>query len=101
MLGNMISNMMVKPGQSPLFDSPEAHGLAYENVAFKAEDGTTLRGWLIKRQRRSRDRADPLSGCSAIAAAGHPRAMVRSARGNTTSSSCGRPNIWLLRDILC
>ena len=48
MLGNMISNMMVKPGQSPLFDSPEAHGLAYEDVAFKAEDGTTLRGWLIK-----------------------------------------------------
>ncbi|GAA6165645.1 hypothetical protein NBRC116590_33490 [Pelagimonas sp. KU-00592-HH] len=47
MLGNMISNMMVKPGQSPLFDTPEAHGLAYENVVFKAEDGTTLRGWLI------------------------------------------------------
>ena len=44
MLGNMISNMMVKPGQSPLFDSPEAHGLPYENVTFKAEDGTTLRG---------------------------------------------------------
>jgi alpha-beta hydrolase superfamily lysophospholipase len=39
--------MMVKPGQSPLVDTPEAHGLAYENVAFKAEDGTTLRGWLI------------------------------------------------------
>ena len=48
MFGNMISTMMVKPGQSPLFDSPEAHGLDYENVEFKAEDGTTLRGWLIK-----------------------------------------------------
>ena len=47
MFGNMISNMMVKPGQSPLFDSPEAHRLDYENVEFKAEDGTTLRGWLI------------------------------------------------------
>ena len=47
MFGNMISNMMVKPGQSPLFDNPEAHGLDYENVEFKAEDGVTLRGWLI------------------------------------------------------
>lgn len=48
MLGRMISNMMVKPYQSPLFDTPEAHGLDYENVEFQAEDGTTLRGWLIK-----------------------------------------------------
>ncbi|WP_305989301.1 S9 family peptidase [Roseibium sp. MMSF_3544] len=48
MFGNMISNMMVKPFQSPLFDSPEAHGLDYEDVEFKAEDGVTLRGWLIK-----------------------------------------------------
>ncbi|MBD0864922.1 MAG: alpha/beta hydrolase [Rhodobacteraceae bacterium] len=47
MFGKMISNMMVKPYQSPLFDTPEAHGLDYENVEFKAEDGTTLRGWLI------------------------------------------------------
>lgn len=48
MFGNMISNMMVKPGQSPLFDSPEAHGLDYEDVAFKTEDNVTLRGWLIR-----------------------------------------------------
>ncbi|MCG7981777.1 MAG: lysophospholipase [Candidatus Thiodiazotropha lotti] len=48
MFGNLISNMMVKPGQSPLFDKPENHGLDYENVEFKAEDGTTLRGWLIE-----------------------------------------------------
>ncbi|MEM9631496.1 MAG: alpha/beta fold hydrolase [Pseudomonadota bacterium] len=48
MFGNMISNMMVKPFQSPLFDSPEAYGLEYENVAFRSEDGVTLRGWLIK-----------------------------------------------------
>ena len=47
MFGNMISNMMVKPFQSPLFDSPEAHGLAYEDVEFQTEDGVTLRGWLI------------------------------------------------------
>ncbi|MEM9359903.1 MAG: alpha/beta hydrolase [Pseudomonadota bacterium] len=47
MFGNMISNMMIKPYQSPLFDSPEAHGLAYEDVEFAATDGTSLRGWLI------------------------------------------------------
>lgn len=48
MFGNMISNMMVKPHQSPLFDTPEAHGLDYEDVEFPASDGTILRGWLIK-----------------------------------------------------
>lgn len=47
MFGNMISNMMVKPYQSPLFDTPEAYGLDYENVEFPASDGTLLRGWLI------------------------------------------------------
>ena len=101
MLGNIISNMMVKPGQSPLFDSPEAHGLAYENVAFKAEDGTTLRGWLIK---GGEDRVivqTHFRGAVQSRRLDTQRVMVRSALGNTTSSSCGRPNIWLLRDILC
>ena len=48
MLGNMISNMMVKPFQSPLFESPVKYQLDYEDVEFKAEDAVTLRGWLIK-----------------------------------------------------
>lgn len=48
MFGNMISNMMVKPFQSPLFDDPKNYGLDYEDVEFKATDGVTLRGWLIK-----------------------------------------------------
>lgn len=48
MFGNLVSNMMVKPFQSPLFDSPKDYGLDYENVEFKARDGVTLRGWLIK-----------------------------------------------------
>ncbi|MBX2865739.1 MAG: alpha/beta hydrolase [Leptolyngbyaceae cyanobacterium MAG.088] len=47
MFGNMISNMMVKPFQSPLFDSPTNYGLDYEDIEFKARDGVTLRGWLI------------------------------------------------------
>ncbi|MEM9772452.1 MAG: alpha/beta fold hydrolase, partial [Cyanobacteria bacterium P01_D01_bin.73] len=48
MFGNMVSNMMLKPSQSPLFDSPTSYGLDYENVEFNARDGVTLRGWLIK-----------------------------------------------------
>ncbi len=48
MFGKMISDMMVKPHQSPLFDDPASYGLDYENVAFQAADGVTLRGWLIK-----------------------------------------------------
>ncbi|WP_421858641.1 alpha/beta hydrolase family protein [Oricola sp.] len=47
MFGNMVSNMMVKPYQSPLFDKPENWDLDYERVEFPATDGTTLRGWLI------------------------------------------------------
>ena len=48
MFGKMISDMMVKPHQSPLFDDPVTYGLNFENVEFQAADGVTLRGWLIK-----------------------------------------------------
>lgn len=48
MLGTMVSDMMVKPHQSPLFDEPPNHGLDYEDVEFETLDGVTLRGWLIK-----------------------------------------------------
>ena len=48
MFGKAISNLMIKPGLAPVFDSPENHGLEYEDVTFKAEDGVTLSGWLIK-----------------------------------------------------
>lgn len=48
MFGNMISDMMVKPFQSPLFDDPANYGLDHDNVEFKTSDGVTLRGWLIK-----------------------------------------------------
>ncbi|MEM6987075.1 MAG: alpha/beta hydrolase [Pseudomonadota bacterium] len=47
MLGKLVSNMMVKPHQSPLFDHPTQHGLAFEDVEFTAVDGTRLRGWLL------------------------------------------------------
>ena len=48
MLGTMMSNMMIKPGQSPVFDQPEDYNLNYETVEFQASDGVKLRGWLIK-----------------------------------------------------
>lgn len=43
MFGNMISNMMVRPFQSPLFDSPANYGLDYLGRA--PED---LMGWFDK-----------------------------------------------------
>lgn len=47
MFGNMVSNMLFKPGQAPLFDSPSNYDLAYEDVEFQTSEGVTLRGWLI------------------------------------------------------
>ena len=48
MIGKAISDLMIKPGKSPVFDSPENYGLDYENVSFKAKDGEELYGWIIK-----------------------------------------------------
>ena len=47
MFGNMVSDLMIKPGKSPVFGSPKDVGLDYEDVEFQARDGVTLRGWLI------------------------------------------------------
>ena len=47
MLTKYLSDMMVKPHQSPVFDNPENYNLDYEDVSFKASDGVTIRGWLI------------------------------------------------------
>ncbi len=48
MFGKAISNLMIQPGKSPVFEKPDKYGLAYENVTFKAKDGVTLSAWLIK-----------------------------------------------------
>ena len=48
MFAKMVSDMMIKPGSSPVFDRPADFGLDYEDVEFKTRDGVTLRGWLIK-----------------------------------------------------
>ncbi len=48
MFGKAISDLMIKPGKSPVFETPDKFGLKYEDVAFKANDGVTLSGWLVK-----------------------------------------------------
>lgn len=48
MLGKMISDMMIKPGKSPVFETPAQYGLDYEDVTFKTDDGISLSGWLVK-----------------------------------------------------
>lgn len=39
---------MIKPGKSPVFETPDKYGLAYEDVTFEARDGVQLSGWLVK-----------------------------------------------------
>ena len=48
MIGNYVAKMMIAPRKSPVFDSPQNFGLDYEDVTFKASDGVTLSGWLIR-----------------------------------------------------
>ena len=47
MFGKTISDLMIKPGKSPVFETPDAFGLSYEDVTFHANDGVTLSGWLV------------------------------------------------------
>ncbi len=47
MLAKIISDMMIRPGNSPVFNSPGDEGLDYKDIEFKTEDGVLLRGWLI------------------------------------------------------
>lgn len=48
MFGKQISDLTIKPGKSPVFETPDKYGLPFEDVTFKAKDGVTLSGWLIK-----------------------------------------------------
>lgn len=36
MFGKAISNLMIRPGQSPVFETPDKYGLQYEDVTFEA-----------------------------------------------------------------
>lgn len=48
MFGNMVSDMMIKPGASPVFGTPADVGLEHEDVTFEASDGVKLSGWLVR-----------------------------------------------------
>lgn len=47
MIGKYVSDLMIKPGSSPVFDSPNNYNLKYEDVTFRTKDGVTLSAWLI------------------------------------------------------
>ncbi|MEM9929255.1 MAG: alpha/beta hydrolase, partial [Bacteroidota bacterium] len=48
MFGKQISDLMIKPGKSPVFETPDKYNLAYEDVTFETSDGVNLSGWLVK-----------------------------------------------------
>lgn len=47
MLTKYVTNMMTLGGQAPVFESPDAYGLDYQDVTFTTSDGVSLSGWLI------------------------------------------------------
>lgn len=48
MVTTYLTNLFVNPSKTPVFDTPENHGLDYEDVEFPARDGLTIRGWLLR-----------------------------------------------------
>ena len=48
MIGRAISDLMIKPGKSPVYETPDKYNLKYEDVTFKTSDGVILSGWLVK-----------------------------------------------------
>lgn len=48
MFGKMVSDLMVKPGKSPVFETPAKYNLNYEDVNFRSKDGLKLSAWLVK-----------------------------------------------------
>lgn len=48
MIIKTLADTYTKGGNAPVFGDPKDYRLDYENVEFKAEDGVTIRGWLIR-----------------------------------------------------
>lgn len=80
MIINYLSNSIVKGGQAPVYDTPKDYGLVYEDVTFKASDGVTLSGWLIK------------GGTDKIIVQSH--FGVQSSRSGYTPDGKGFPRMW-------
>src|SRR4051812_37152719 len=51
---SVASKVIATPQQSVSDATPGMYGLAFEEVAFKTEDGLTLRGWLVPAQGQAR-----------------------------------------------
>ena len=51
---SVASKVIATPQQSVSDATPGTYGLAFEEVAFKTEDGLTLRGWLVPAQGQAR-----------------------------------------------
>lgn len=81
--GKMVYNLsdaMIKGGQAPVFSTPSDYELEYEDVTFKASDGVTLSGWLIK------------GGTDKIIIQSHYG--VQSSRSGYTPEGKGSPKMW-------
>ena len=102
MFGNMISNMMIKPGKSPVFGTPSDVGLTFEDVEFETSDGVRLRGWLIpggsypdegrSRQRPALREAKPAPGRPPLRILDHrPGVTIRQPRQSTGVHGHARP----------
>lgn len=48
MFGKALSDLMIKPGKSPVFETPSQYNLDFEDVTFKTSDNVSLSAWLIK-----------------------------------------------------
>ena len=48
MLTKHVADTVTQRTTSYVFDNPKDFGLEYEDVTFKASDGVTLSGWLVK-----------------------------------------------------
>lgn len=52
-LGYWISGLLLYAWRQPVTRTPEAYGLAYEDITFQSSDGLVLKGWWIPAERTS------------------------------------------------
>ena len=65
MFGKMVSDMMIKPGRSPVFNKPSELGLDYQDVSFTASDGVTLVAGSLETQKK-KSSFNLISWCNAV-----------------------------------
>ncbi|GAB7389364.1 alpha/beta hydrolase [Bacillaceae bacterium] len=70
-LSAYIGWTLTHPARKPLEDSPDRHGLRYENVTFVSEDGVTLKGWWIPARANGHPQREEAGAKSIIFAHGY------------------------------